>query len=205
MKLTPSWSLTLFAVCPVIESLSKCPLIYFLQSVSMKVSANWFSSISSLVSNSDRYTDWTFSMLSIQMTDILSTQLPDRFFRCATTGHVTVGGTRAINLKQKVLTFSEMAAMPFPWKGHLLCCVNIPTVLLMFFNKFAGCSIPYFNLSYCKKNCNFLRCHFLFDQTLQKKFSIKVRREDRKSSTSLGFVDPSSLDCSIWHSFCSFF
>ena len=39
-----------------------------------------------------------------------------------------------------------MAAMPFPCNGHLLCCVNIPTVLLMFFNKFASCSIPFFNL-----------------------------------------------------------
>ena len=34
---------------------------------------------------------------------------------------------------------------PFPYNGHLLCCVNIPTVLLMFFNKFANCSIPCFN------------------------------------------------------------
>ena len=30
-----------------------------------------------------------------------------------------------------------MAAMPFPCNGHLLSCMNIPTVLLMFFNKFA--------------------------------------------------------------------
>ena len=40
----------------------------------------------------------------------------------------------------------EMAAMPFPCNAHLFCFVNIPTVLLMFFNKFASCSIPYFNL-----------------------------------------------------------
>ena len=39
----------------------------------------------------------------------------------------------------------EMAAMPFPCNCHLLCCVNISTVLLMFFSKFASCSIPYFN------------------------------------------------------------
>ena len=39
-----------------------------------------------------------------------------------------------------------MAAIPFPCNGHLLCCVKKPTVLLMFFNKFASCSIPYFNL-----------------------------------------------------------
>ena len=42
-----------------------------------------------------------------------------------------------------------MAAMPFPCKDHLLCCVNIPTVLLMFFNNFASCTIPYFNLFLC--------------------------------------------------------
>ena len=39
----------------------------------------------------------------------------------------------------------EMAAMPLPCNGHLLCCVNILTVLLMFFNKFASCSIQNFN------------------------------------------------------------
>ena len=47
-----------------------------------------------------------------------------------------------------------MAAIPFPCNGHLLCCVNIPTVLLMFFNKFASCSIPYFFLIfffYCER------------------------------------------------------
>ena len=35
-----------------------------------------------------------------------------------------------------------MAAMPFPCNGHLLCRVNIRTVLLMFFHKLASCSIP---------------------------------------------------------------
>ena len=39
-----------------------------------------------------------------------------------------------------------MAAMPFPCNGLMLCCVNIPTVSLMFFNKFAWRSIPYFNI-----------------------------------------------------------
>ena len=39
-----------------------------------------------------------------------------------------------------------MAAMPFPCNSHLLCCVNILTVLLTFINKFASCSIPYFIL-----------------------------------------------------------
>ena len=45
----------------------------------------------------------------------------------------------------------EMAAIPFPCNGLLLCCVNIPTVLLMFFNKFASCSIPYFNSNLINK------------------------------------------------------
>ena len=45
----------------------------------------------------------------------------------------------------KVKTFFEVVALPFPCNGHLLCCVNIPTVLLMFFYKFAS-SIPYFSL-----------------------------------------------------------
>ena len=40
----------------------------------------------------------------------------------------------------------EMAAMPFPCNSLLLWYVNIPTVLLMFFNEFASCSIPCFNL-----------------------------------------------------------
>ena len=44
--------------------------------------------------------------------------------------------------------FFGMAAIPLPCNGHLLCCVNIPTILLIFFNKFASCSIPYFNLFY---------------------------------------------------------
>ena len=35
--------------------------------------------------------------------------------------------------------------MPFPCNGLMLCFVNIPTVLLMFFNKFSSCSIPHFN------------------------------------------------------------
>ena len=43
--------------------------------------------------------------------------------------------------------------MPFPCNGHLLCCVNIPAVLLMFFNKFASCSIPYFNLFFIITVC----------------------------------------------------
>ena len=47
--------------------------------------------------------------------------------------------------QNKLKDVFEMAAMPFPCNGHLLCCVNIPTVLLMFFNKFASCPIPYFN------------------------------------------------------------
>ena len=42
--------------------------------------------------------------------------------------------------------FFEMAAMAFPCNGVMLCCVNIPTVSLMFFNKFAWRSIPYFNI-----------------------------------------------------------
>ena len=42
----------------------------------------------------------------------------------------------------------EIEAMPFPCNGHVFCCVNIPTVLLMFFNKFASCSIPYFNSNF---------------------------------------------------------
>ena len=33
-----------------------------------------------------------------------------------------------------------------PCSGHLLCCVNQPTVLLIFFNKLGSCSVPYFNL-----------------------------------------------------------
>ena len=36
--------------------------------------------------------------------------------------------------------------MPFLCNGLMLCCDNIPTVLLMFFNKFSSCSVPYFNL-----------------------------------------------------------
>ena len=36
------------------------------------------------------------------------------------------------------LSIFEMVAMPLPCNGFLLCCVNIPTVLLMFFNKFAS-------------------------------------------------------------------
>ena len=36
----------------------------------------------------------------------------------------------------------EIGAMQFPCNGHLLCCVKIPTVLLMFFNKLASCSVP---------------------------------------------------------------
>ena len=44
------------------------------------------------------------------------------------------------------LSFFEMVAMPFPCNGLLLCCVNIPAILLVFFNEFAFCSIPYFNL-----------------------------------------------------------
>ena len=39
-----------------------------------------------------------------------------------------------------------MAFMPFPCNGLLLFCVNLPKVLLMFFNKFASSSIPYFNI-----------------------------------------------------------
>ena len=31
-----------------------------------------------------------------------------------------------------------MAAMTFPFNGHLLCCVNILTVLLIIFNKLAA-------------------------------------------------------------------
>ena len=47
----------------------------------------------------------------------------------------------------------EMAAMLFLCNGHLLCCVNIPTGLLMFFNKFASCSILYFNSNlFCIEN-----------------------------------------------------
>ena len=41
--------------------------------------------------------------------------------------------------------FFEMAAMSFPSNGLWLCCVNKPTDLLMFFKKFASCSIPYCN------------------------------------------------------------
>ena len=72
--------------------------------------------------------------------------MPNKNKRC------TVAGS---NIKQKyavclvggeiVYNVFEMAAMLFPCNGHLLCCVNIPTVLLMFFNKLASCSIPYFN------------------------------------------------------------
>ena len=42
--------------------------------------------------------------------------------------------------------YFELAAMPFPCNGLLLCCVNIPTLLFMFSNKLASCSIPYFNI-----------------------------------------------------------
>ena len=44
----------------------------------------------------------------------------------------------------KVKTFFDMAAMPFPCKGHLLCCVNIPAVLLTFFNKLLVLILVYF-------------------------------------------------------------
>ena len=43
-------------------------------------------------------------------------------------------------LKGKSSGIFEMAAMPFPSKGLMLCCVNLP-----FFNKFASCSVPYFH------------------------------------------------------------
>ena len=39
-----------------------------------------------------------------------------------------------------------MAAIPFPCNGLLLRCVNIPTVLLMFFNKFARNSVLFFSI-----------------------------------------------------------
>ena len=42
------------------------------------------------------------------------------------------------------LKFFETAAMPFPFNCLLICCVNLPKVLFMFFNKFASCSIHYF-------------------------------------------------------------
>ena len=48
-------------------------------------------------------------------------------------------------IKDRLKCCFEMAAMPFPYNGRLLCCVNIPTVLLMFLNKFASYSVPYFN------------------------------------------------------------
>ena len=38
-----------------------------------------------------------------------------------------------------------MAATPFLCIGHLLFCVNIPTVLLIFFKKLLICPVPYFN------------------------------------------------------------
>ena len=38
-----------------------------------------------------------------------------------------------------------MNVLPFPCNGLLLCCVTIPTILLMFFNKFACCFLPFFN------------------------------------------------------------
>ena len=41
-------------------------------------------------------------------------------------------------------TYSFWNGMPFPCNGLMLCCVNIPTVLLMFFNKFASCSFYFF-------------------------------------------------------------
>ena len=41
---------------------------------------------------------------------------------------------RGLLKKKFESNFFEMASMPFPCNGHLLCCVNIPTVLLMFFN-----------------------------------------------------------------------
>ena len=44
------------------------------------------------------------------------------------------------------ICFFEMVAMPFPCNGLLLCCVNLPKVLLKFCNKSASYSIPYFNL-----------------------------------------------------------
>ena len=46
----------------------------------------------------------------------------------------------------------EMAALPFPCNGLLLCCVNLSKVFLMFFNKFASCSFPYFIIFfYCRR------------------------------------------------------
>ena len=46
------------------------------------------------------------------------------------------------------LNICEMAAMPFPCNGLLLYCAIIPKELLMFFSKFASCSIPYFKFAW---------------------------------------------------------
>ena len=50
--------------------------------------------------------------------------------------HAVVNTKAKFNKLNFHLSFVEMAAMQFSCNGHLLCCVNIPTFLLMFFNKF---------------------------------------------------------------------
>ena len=51
----------------------------------------------------------------------------------------------AAHTRKQVKTLFKMAAMPIPCNVLLLYCVNIPTVLLMFLNKFARCTIPFTN------------------------------------------------------------
>ena len=53
-----------------------------------------------------------------------------------------------------VNTIFEISAMPFPCSGLLICCANIPKVLLMFFNKLASFSIPYLDGLESWKHCS---------------------------------------------------